>query len=215
MTDTEAVDFLAQLHSYFEKPVNSVALRRVFLILARLHWGHQSNHGDYTEFLQGLLYAGDPATRTVKVDLFDLFKGEDREEYPAIFVGFRDGVRFSKLAVDNMSRQTAPLDGQTYSKGAKTTMVLSHYHRSSDTALAMGESTAFFLEGVRPQVMANLGLTSMEVDGLIGPVRVHAAAELTFKVDVFVGLSFNTAMTVTIESHRIKKWSAALDKKLT
>ena len=212
MRDTEATDFLAQLHGYFDKPVNSVALRRAFLILARLHWGYPGNHGDYTEMLKGLEYAGDKKGRSLKVDLFDLFKGEDRESYPAIFVGFRDGIRFNKVAVDNMSGQTDALDGQQYSRGAKTNMVLSHYHRNSDTALMMAESTAFFLEGVRPYIMRNLCLSSMDVDGLVGPVRVHASAETVFKVDVFVGLSFNTAMTVTIESHRIKKWSAALDK---
>jgi len=211
MTDTEAVKFLQELHGYFDKPLNSVALRRAFLILARLHWGHASNHGDYAEMLKGLLYAGGPE-RTLKVDLFDLFKGEDREDYPAIFVGFRDGLRYSKVALDNMSGQTAALDGQSYTRVAKANMTLSHYHANSDTALIMAESTSSFLEGVRPQTMRNMGLALMEVDSLAGPSRVHSSAETVFKVDIFVGLSFNTAMTVTIESHRIKKWSAALSR---
>ena len=210
MTESEGLELFEKLRKdCFEKSMNSVTLRRFFLITTRLHWGFPENHGEYEEYLKGLVYKGDNKER-MKVQLFEKMDREDREEYPAIFLGFRQGLNYTKLAVGDRSEMSEDMASQTFTRKAQTSLVVSHYHASGDTALMMGESSSSYFEATRESTMHSLGLQGMEVASLIGPIRVNREAGPVFKVDLIIGLSFNTTMKVSLESHRIKKWRLRL-----
>jgi hypothetical protein len=206
--DASAAALFQDFNDCLEKPLSSVALRRIFTSLLKVHWGDAHNFGEYEETLGCLVYDDDPAASKLTILPAYVFDAEKTENFPGIFVGL--GINYKKTSLDNFAGQGEDLSDTYYSTLANVAMTISHVHRSADLAFSMAESTTAFLLGLRKPIMNRIGLMEMEPRGLSEAQPIQSKPERFFEVDLTINLTFNLGMTVNLESHRLKKFASYL-----
>jgi len=215
MNDELGIQTVKALHECFSRTPTFLVIRKALLLSTRLHWGDDTAHGDEAEMLLGLVYTGDsvndPTVRTLKVDIEDTLRAEDRYTHPAIFLGFGEGVGFSKKTINNLAALDFTDGSKAYTMAGEGACTFAHIHSSADTALAMAEDTLLYMYAIRDSMMCNLYLTAFDIVRVSSPTLVKEAKELCFRVDITVKFSFNPSVTVTRGSLRLKKWTAAIE----
>jgi len=201
---TEGKDFLEGCERV---ALDGVRLRRAFLEATRLHWGVASHHGELEAELGCLLYSDDPKKRKLNVELMSIFDPAKVDAFPGVFVGLAGGVTYRKVAVGNMSFHSD--DGATtgYVQAAEAILLFRHVGRSADQALMMAQSTADFLQGAWEPLTARLGLRAMDVQGFSDSVLVKGAPERFFMSDARATVAFEHAITVVVESLRLRDFA--------
>jgi hypothetical protein len=201
---------LHELFGCMDKPLDSVNLRRFFLMLFRAHWMDTANHGSLAEFFDCMRYDDDPKKSTVDVQLahnYDEKKGSAR---PAIFVGF-EGFTLKKLGIGSSVGRAADNSTRQEAKRADTVLRVGHMAQSADMALMMAESNAVLLQGIEKDIIANMDILGLEVLGWSDPRIMEKAPDRNFQVDLRCAVTFNFMVEIDIESHRIKKFGTELN----
>jgi len=214
MDDKLGIQTVQALHECFSRTTTFLLIRKALLLATRIHWGDPTSHGDEAELLEGLVYTGDsindPRVRTLKVDIEDTMREEDRTTHPAVLLGFGAGVTFSKKVINDLSGVRLSEGSKAYAMAGSGACVLRHIHTSAATALTMAEDTLLYMYAIRDSMMCNLDLSAFEIVGIGSPKIVKEAKELCFRVDITVKFSFNPTVTVTRGSLRLKKWTDAI-----
>lgn len=201
------------LYNLFEcmtEPLNSVNLRRFFLMLFRAHWLDSDNHGTLKEHLSCMRYDDNPKEKTMDIELahvYDKAKGNSR---PAIYVGF-DGFGLKSSGIGDVIGHALDNSSRIESKKAETLMRVGHISESADMALMMAESNATLLQGIHKDIMASMDILKVDVQGWSDPVLMEKAPDRNFQVDLTCAVSFNFMVEINIESHRIKKFALQLE----
>lgn len=201
---------LNELFACLDRPLDSVNLRRFFLMLMRAHWMDSQNHGSLSEFFSCVRYDEDPAQRTLDIELAHTYDPNKASLSPAIYVGF-ESFNLQKLGIGNSVGRSPDNSTRQEAKRAETMMRLSHVASSADMALLMAESNAVLLQGIEKDLIANMDILSLEVMGWTDPKPIEKAPERNFQVDLRCSLSFNFIVEIDIESHRIKKFGTELN----
>lgn len=196
-----------------QKPINSVSLRRAYLMMLRVHWSDAANLGDLQDVLGCQLYS-DEAGSKLNVTLNYLFDVKKTDSYPAVILGFGDFVA-TKNTLNNYAGMSEDYGATYYSLPTKVQMTISHIHANPDTATAMAESTATFLLGTRDATMRRLNLRSYDLTGISAVKPLEKLPTRYFNVEVSVQLDFNMAVTVNLEGHRLKKYGHELNAEPT
>ena len=214
MNDELGIQTVQALHECFSKTTTFMLIRKALLLATRIHWGAKDSHGEDLVLLEGLEYTGDsvndPTVRTLRVDIDDTLRKEDRQTHPAVFLGFSNGVSFSKNVINDVASLNLETGSRSYAMSGAGACVFKHIHSSADTALAMAEDTLLYMYAIRDTLMCNLDLSSFEIANITSPALMKEAKELCFRVDITVKFSFNPTVTVTKGSLRLKKWTAAI-----
>ncbi len=192
-----------------QRPINSVSLRRAFLMILREHWGDPANHGDSAEDLACLSYDDDGAGN-LNVTMNYLFDVKKTENYPAVILGFGDFVT-QKNVTNNYAGMSDDYGSTFYAMPTHVTMTVSHIHERPDGATAMAESTATFLMGTRDYTARTLNLRRFDVVGISSVKPLENLPARYFNVEVSAYLEFNMAVTVNLEGHRLKKYGQELN----
>ena len=188
-----------------EAPLSMVSLRRIFLLMLRLHYSDPDNFGDYKDLIGNLRYNDELKFSTLGIELLSTFEPESYKDGQAnIFLGFQSH-NFKKVAINNYSGQNTDGSSNYHVMPTDSVLVLRHVANTGDQALLIGEMTAAFLFGIRPMLMQKIGLRAMDVLSVSDPKIIDKAPERSFQVDVSVAINFGYVMTTNIESHRIKK----------
>jgi len=201
---------LPELFACLDRPLDSVNLRRFFLMLMRAHWLDTQNHGSLSEFFSCVRYDDDPAQKTLDVELSYTYDPSKSSLSPAIYVGF-EGFNLQKLGIGNSVGRAPDNSTRQEAKRAETIMRVTHVAPSADMALLMAESNAVILQGIEKDLIANMDILSLEVLGWSDPKMLEKAPERNFQVDLRCSLSFNFMVEIDIESHRIKKFGTELN----
>lgn len=194
-----------ELFECMRRPLDSVNLRRFFLMLIRAHWSDKANHGSLAEFLDCLHYDEDPKERTLDVELahtYDPGKGATR---PGIYVGF-GGFNLKTLAIGGNIERRPDNSARTEGKKAETVLKIGHLSQSADMSLLMAESNAVLLQGIHKDIISNMDILDLQVLGWSEPRILEKAPDRNFQVDLQCAVSFNFMVEIDIESHRIKKF---------
>jgi len=191
-----------------DKPISSVTLRRVFTSLLKVHWSDSNNFGEYSEPLGCLIYDDDEGASKLSILPTYVFDDSNTESFPGIFIGMQ--LNYRKAAMDNFAGEGDDRSDTFYSTLANVAMTFSHVHRSADVAFSMAENTTAFLVGLRKPIMNRVGLMEMDVRGLSDAQQVRSKPDRFFGVDLTLNITFNLAMTVNLESHRLKKFASVI-----
>lgn len=193
-----------QFFECLRKPINSVTLRRVFLLMMRVHWSDTHNFGDLKDELSCLVYSDEAGSR-LDVILDYMFDSKQTTSYPAIILGFGD-MTTKKNSLDNYAGISEDYAAKYYALPTSIPLKISHIHSNADTAAAMAESTATFLLGTREPMMQRLNLRAFDITSISAVNLYEKAPSRYFKVEVSAQLDFNMAVTVNLEGHRLKKF---------
>lgn len=203
-------DVMLQLFECMRRPVDSVNLRRFFLMLMRAHWMDPANHGPLAEPLGCMVYSEDPKKKSLDVRLAHDYEGEAGSSVPAIYVGF-NGFKLGKLFIGDAVGRTGDNSARREGKRVDTVLKVAHRARSADQALLMAESGATLLQGIHKDIMANIPLLAFSVDMWTDAERKESGATRYFQVDLVCSLAFNFQVEIDMESHRIKKFGSTVN----
>jgi hypothetical protein len=202
---SENIQTLTELYECMRRPLDSVNLRRFFLMLFRAHWSDAANHGQLKDFFDCLQYDDNKDERTVDVELahvYDVDKGTTR---PSIYVGF-SGFSMKKIAIGNAVGRSEDNSVRREGKKAETLLRVGHIAQSADMALLMAESNAVLLQGIEKDICSNMDLLSLEVLDWSDARLLEKSPDRNFQVDLQCAISFNFMVEIDMESHRIKKF---------
>lgn len=189
---------------------NGVTLRRMFLLLTRLHYSSADNFGAMAEKLKEYVWTPGLTTK-LKIDLdFNYIRGK-KDTVPCIYVG-TDDIGYNRKVVDNQKSTNEDRSGENYVKGSATNIILRHAASSPDDAWIMADLTAQFYLGIRKMLIDKTGFESFEVVAQKGTkifMRTAEESDQQFEVDLLMSLTFNSIWLTTLESHRIKTWGFA------
>ena len=181
-----------------------VALRTVFLALAKEHFGAASNYGRYEDDLAGMVYNPDSDLATMDVALSNVYDPLKAEVRPCVYV--RSGaVKFIKQVLGNYSGTMDNYAGGFQTLQAVAEIRLLCVHESYDIALKMAETVMVCMVGLRENIMSALGLLDMEIEGVGEPDKEEPRPINYFRADVPMKITFNFAVQTAQESHVLKK----------
>jgi len=201
---------LTELYECLSAPLDSVSLRRFFLMLIRAHWLDQDNHGTLSDYFDCMQYSDDPAKRKVDVQLSHVFDPEKGTTNPAMYIGF-EGFKLNTVGLGDTIGRKPDNSARQEGKRADTVMSIGHISPSADTSLMMAESNATLLQGVHRDIISNMDILNLDVLGWSDARLMEKAPDRTFQVDLRCSISFNFMVEIDIESHRIKKFGTELN----
>lgn len=194
-----------------DKPLDMVMLRRIFLLLTRIHWSDGRNHYQEDVDFSCLTYSDTDSESKLSVELTDVYDDNDTDNFPGVFIGFQNGFKMSKQVLDYNAGSSE--DNSVMYKTVTWDGILSikHVHSSADTALAMADSTFVFLTAVRESMFRRFSIQKMDFENVSPPARLEAdKSNRFFSVDLTLSLQFTVTVNVNIEGHRLKTWGVEL-----
>jgi len=200
-------DFFKALDKIYLAPVS---IRRIFLLLTRLHYQTADNFGEMKEQMKNYIWSSKTDECKVLIDLDFHYDPKNLGKRPAIFVGL-DDVEYKRIALDNHAYFSYDTSGQHLIKTAQTKVIIRHIADSPDDAMTMENLTCQFFLGLQPVIRDTLPQV-LEYDVVASKSsrpfeKTSQQAEQRFVSDTIIAFSYVSAWMVTFESHRIKKIS--------
>ena len=190
-----------------DSPLDMVMLRRIFLLLTRVHWGDAENHYQQPNPFDCLVYSDEEKDSRLTVDLTDIYNEDETDNFPGVFVGFEGGFTLSKITQNYEA--VASDDGSAEHRivSWKGRLVIKHVHQSADIAMAMADSTFAYMMALRSSLMSRFPIRQLDIVGVTDPQNIKPQnARRFFKVDLVSDVEFTATVSINMESHRIKKW---------
>jgi hypothetical protein len=205
---TSTLNFFESLTKLTLTPVT---IRRIFLLLTRLHYSTPDNYGPLKDKLSPFVWSAAKAKSTMHIDYDYNYDPSALDERPAIFVGI-DDIEYRKVVIANSGNPTESRSGQYYTKTGGTKIILRHISKSPDEVLALGDLSSQFFMGITPMIRDTLSnrILEYEVVGLKSSrpfEKTSQQADQHFMSDLIIAFSYNATWLVEFESHRIKTYS--------
>ena len=196
-----------ELWDQMDRPLDGTVLRKVFLLLMRLHYSDPEHYGDFKDAIGGFVYADEEDKRTLDIDLSFAFDREKAYVRPSIFVGFNTGFKLNKLVVDNDGGNSADMSRTTEVARMDTGLSIIHIAPDAEAVGSMSLMTSLFLMGIRQSLMCKLRLQSFDGTGITETKLISKAPLRYFVAETQFSMSYINALHVNLESHRIKKFA--------
>lgn len=184
-----------------------VSLRRVFLLMTRIHFSDANNYGPQKEALANFVWHKDANLRKLNIELDYIFDAKRADLFPGVYVGVGD-IDYKQKVTDNRDSSTEDRSGTNRVMEGATTIILRHASQQPDECLQLAELSFGFYTGIREMLMDKMRLSSMDVRRLSTPrfftPDSSTEADRKFCADIIMGISFNASWTTFCESHRIK-----------
>jgi hypothetical protein len=187
-----------------------VTIRRIFLLLTRLHYSSPENFGPLKEQMKDYLWHKEPGKGKLHIDFDTKYDPKQLDQKPAIFIGL-DDIEYKKIVLNNHARFTYDTAGEHLIKTAQTKVIIRHVADSADEAMTLENLTCQFFLGIQPIIRDTLPEV-LEYDVIASKSsrpfeKASQQPEQRFVSDTIIALSYVSAWMVTFESHRIKKIS--------
>ncbi len=196
----------ALLEGLAELRIGPVSLRRIFLLLTRLHYSTPNNYGAYKEVLDTLVWSQDDLKRKLHIDYDYHYLPSKLEQRPAIFVG-TDDIKLERLVQDNYRENVSDNSGTMSSMKAGSAVIIRHISMTPDESLALVELSSDFYAGIRQLLKERLKLHSFDI-GAIRTAKPFSRSpeqpDQMFACDLIMPISWIWDWTTTREGHRIK-----------
>lgn len=191
--------------------VNTVNLRRVFLLLTQMHFSTPANYGPLRKTLADLVWSPDVASRTLNIQLqHDFDERGVVNILPSIFFGVGNTDFDNEVVAAEAGYND---DNSSHKIVMKATTVFQWVcvANTADLAGNIAETCFSFFANARPWLIKTLGFRYFILKQ-IGQVILAKLPENReyYRVDIRGTLDYNHVMSVSQESHRLKKVSMAL-----
>jgi hypothetical protein len=185
-----------------------VTLRRVFVLLTRLHYSDPANYGEFSKRFENFIWSADPKIRQLHIDYDYNYNPAAIDRRPAIYVG-TDDLEYRKTVLDNHNQCTPDRSGELKNKVAVTKIIIRHIGATADETLAMADLSAQFFMGIGSMMKDALGQRLMEYE-VVGVKssrpfeKSGEQADQNFIADLLISFAYNAVWLIKYESHRIK-----------
>lgn len=209
---TDYCDLRKDLEEAFCGVLTATTLRRVFLLLTQAHWAHPDNHGLLKPWLKDVVWHNRQELRRVYIQLqHGVNEAGLHSQLPAISVGLGD-ADFTNVVVGDYAGHNDDNSAHNEVRMCQTAVQFLHYANTSDLAGNMAESTFSFFTAAHQWLMGQLGLIGFEISQISMPQLVKTGEQHEFyRVDVRGVIRYNHVITISAESHRLKKVESPAD----
>lgn len=188
---------------------SSSKLRRMVMLLLKGHYSHPENYGAEYEHLACYRHTSDKDS-TLQVGFTHLNNDKNPDDFPGIYVGF-GGVTLSKVAMGDVSGRTDDNSGTHVTKQATLTLLVNHVAKEAGDAYDLADMSATLLMALGRPMVLSAGALELSVEGYAEPKKEVQAPNRYYTVAMTVKISYNHAVTRSIESHRIRRIVAMVD----
>src|SRR5882672_1429329 len=91
-----------------------VSLRRIFLLLTRIHYSDPAHYGEFKDKMAKFVWSQDDTKRKLFIDYDYNYRPTNLEQRPAVFVGV-DDVTYRRVVIDNARNVTEDNSGTSSS----------------------------------------------------------------------------------------------------
>jgi hypothetical protein len=189
-------------------PLSPFVLRRMFTLMIRQHYSNPSNFGVLKEQLGCFRYAEDGKGRssgTLRVDPAFTNKFWEEASVPSVHVSIND-MTFTPAYVANQNGFSDDNASVNLQWPATTQVQVSHIAEEYDQAFMLAESTLIFLCGISYAAYEQFQLSALIPQQITKPVLVERTPT-AYRSDTVFTIGFQYGVTVSHESHRLKKMS--------
>ena len=201
--DPAEVQTVRDILACVEGAASSSKLRRMVMLLLRGHYSNPENYGKEYEHLACYRHTGDKE-ETLHVGFTHLNDDQSPDAFPGVYVGF-GGVTLSKLGIGDLSGHTYDNAGTHMTKQATLTLVVNHVAKEAGDAYDLADMSAAVLLALGRPVVQSSGAIELSVEGYEEPKKELPAPNRYYTVAMTVKISYNLAVTRSIESHRIRR----------
>lgn len=187
----------------------SSKLRRMIMLLLRGHYSNPDNYGAEYQHLACYRYSDDEYS-TLHVGFSHLSNDNSPDNYPGIYVGF-GGVTLSKLGLGDVSGHTFDNSGTHITKQATLSLVVNHVAKEAGDAYDLADMSATVLMALGRPMVQSSGAAELSVEGYGEPKKELQSPNRYYTVAMLVKISYNHAVTRSIESHRIRRIVSLVD----
>ncbi len=183
-----------------------VSLRKIFILLTRVHYSDSEHYGELKPQFEKFIWSKEETKRTLHIDFDYNFDPAKVDRRPALFVGTSD-FTFTQKVIDNMHSQTEDRAGTQYVMMTAVDVIIRHIGKTPDEALALGDMTCQFFNGMRKMLQERMKFSQVNVGKLMTSRpfdRSSNQADQQFMVDLLINLQYNSAWLTFREGHRIK-----------
>jgi hypothetical protein len=194
------------IESLHRVAINPITIRKIFLLLTRVHYSDADNYGAYKPQLSNFVWSKDPAIVKLYIDFDYNYDPLKMDRRPAIYVGTSD-IDFKQVVVDNSKNMSEDRSAEEYVKEASTNIIIRHIGKTPDESWALGDLSLQYYLGIRKMLQERLKVSKLEVIKLMASKpfeRTTQQADQQFIVDLLVNLQYNAAWLTMREGHRIK-----------
>lgn len=197
----------------FKLTLTPAVIRRVMLMLTRLHYEKASNYPKgIPDAMRSIHWNKDPKQSKLRVELGNAYPGNMASGHTdSIYIDLQD-LSFNKLVVENYQGVSEDRASKSYTKQAATEVIIRHVMKDYDTTSEFGFMTACYFSAVRDMVMqqtASNGVKSFEVIRQSVPRTFNKSAEQAesmYVSDVHIQLVWSLTWQVVTESHVLKSF---------
>ena len=205
MSEDSAIEegtWLSHIRGLPKTPTN---LRKMFLLLTRVHYSNPDHFGDYRDEMKRFVWTEgeDP---TLRIDPEGDFQNEDQAQLPRIFVGL-DHMRFNTPVVDARGYPTEDRGSNEYVERGQTAIRVRHVGSTVDESQTLAEMTSSFFRGIRPMMMEDVGFHRYTISAITNPdpfQKTSTEAFQSLRSDVIIELHYSEDWLVMFDSHRVK-----------
>jgi len=194
------------LEGFADLILGPVSLRRIFLLLTRIHYSDPAHYGEFKDKMAKFVWSQKDTERKLFIDYDYNYRPTNLEQRPAIFIG-TDAVSYRRVVIDNARNVTDDNSGTSSSYAAETSIIVRHISMTPDEALALGEMTAMFYSGMRKNLMQQMKLHAFDLVNQSSTkpfLRTSEEPDQQFICDTIMRLSYIHDWTTSWESHRVK-----------
>lgn len=191
-----------------EGPPTADKFRRMLLLFLRGHYSSPLNYMGFTQ-LNCLVWHPDQLQSKLAVEYSHNEDDRKADNYPGVFISFAENT-FNKLAIGNIAGRTQDLSGTHKSKEAVLEFDIFHVAKVPSEAYDLAELTARVLLAFGHVLATKGGATGFEVIRMRPPVEKKPAPKEQYTVAIHVQITYTMAVTLSLESHRIRMISALL-----
>lgn len=184
-----------------------ITLRRMFLLLTRIHYSSSDNYGEFKSLLVDYIWNRDTKLCKLFVDFDYNFDPQNMDRRPAIYVGL-DDINFQKAVVDDHVKHSYDRSTEEFIKYGHTNVIVRHIGKTADESLLLSDLSSEFFMGIKSMIHDSFPrITSYDVQAIKSSrpfAMTSQEASAQFISDLIISISFNAMWQIEFESHRIK-----------
>lgn len=184
-------------------------LRRAILLLLRGHYSNAANYGEYYQHLDCYTYNEGP-TSTLYVGYTHQNDDSKPARTPGIYIGFGQS-EYSKTGLGNYAGINDDRSGTYVSKIVDMTLQIRHIANSADDSHDLADMTAFVMTAMARPLVMQMNAMNLEVTSVGVPEKKNPSPSRDYAVVTSVKISYTSAVTRSVESHRLRRIAQLID----
>lgn len=199
----DEIETFNSLTSCLREPLTAATLRRIFVVLMRVHYSHPNNFPGCYAHLRCMTWNKDPKLSTLTIEPLRKFDTNVVNQFPGIFIG--NGDLSSTVPVIG---GFGGMDEETWSTQYSVSLDVAsirirHIGRNESDAYDMADMSKDFIQAMAVFIAPDMQASAIRVTGYSAAEKRDQPSDEFYAVDLSVSISYNHRVATILDGHRI------------